>query len=164
MTGAKTPVVLDFLVPAGNDWALRLNTTTTTTRLWRNDSGSVFPFSTSSLSMTGHSYAADQTYYYYFYDWLFTPARVGWDVRLHDLSIDGALTVRACETATLGPDLDLLFPADVDVEGWCVHRARVAAERRGRCVCRPPRPIQPCYPTENQPPWRSSSYAPADPT
>lgn len=107
--GVKTPIVVDFFVPAGTEYSLGLGGSTTAT-LWRNSSGAVYPFSTSTVTVTGTS---SPTFYYYFFDWLFRPAWVGWNVHLHDLTLDTELRVVACVEARLGPDLEIVFPASI---------------------------------------------------
>jgi len=111
--GARTRIEIDLPVPAGSDYELDA-VGTTSNGLYRNNSGASYPYIGEFMAITD-STNSTAGYYYFFYDWLFTPARVGWDVHLHDLTVDSAMTVRACGTATLGPDMDLLFPADVDV-------------------------------------------------
>ena len=65
----KTFVPLGFQLPAGVGLRLMLNSVGTTTTLYRNTSGPVYPYTSPSgnVSITDNTFGAG--YYYYFYDW-----------------------------------------------------------------------------------------------
>jgi hypothetical protein len=65
----KTFVPLNFALPAGTGLRLMLNSVGSTTTLYRNTSGPVYPYTSPSgnVSITDNTFGAG--YYYYFYDW-----------------------------------------------------------------------------------------------
>ncbi|HOZ30582.1 MAG TPA: PKD domain-containing protein, partial [Bacteroidales bacterium] len=86
-------VSLDFDIPAGTDYQLKCGTATS--NLWRNNTGTSWPYDIGGVvSITGTN-AGDANYYYYFYNW-------------EIMTGDECVSARTPVTATINsiPDLD----------------------------------------------------------
>jgi len=95
-TGINT-VELGFDIPAGTDYQLKCGTNTP--NLWRNNSGTSWPYNIDDVvSITGTN-AGDTDYYYYFYNW-------------EIMTGDECISSRTSVTATIND-----IPADVVVTG-----------------------------------------------
>ncbi|MDD3740495.1 MAG: M14 family zinc carboxypeptidase, partial [Bacteroidales bacterium] len=91
-------VSLDFDIPAGTDYQLKCGTTTS--NLWRNNTGTSWPYDIGEVvSITGTN-AGDANYYYYFYNW---QIMIG----------DECVSARTPVTATINSIPDVDAPADV---------------------------------------------------
>jgi hypothetical protein len=100
VTGVQTcalPISLNFNIPQGTNYQLRCGTTTP--NLYRNNTGTTFPYTVPGVvSITGTN-ASDVNYYYYYYNWV--------------ISYDGGcVSSRTPVTATINT-----IPTDVTVTG-----------------------------------------------
>ncbi|MDO7876853.1 right-handed parallel beta-helix repeat-containing protein [Hymenobacter sp. ASUV-10] len=70
----KTYVPLNFNLVAGTGQQLEHVSTGSTASAYRNTSGAVYPFVSTSgnVSITGNTFSSGAAYYYYFYDWQLT--------------------------------------------------------------------------------------------
>ena len=64
--GNKETVMLNVAIAPGTDYRMRQGVDI---ELHRNSAGATYPYTSSSVSITGHSFTSGPTYYYFFYNW-----------------------------------------------------------------------------------------------
>ena len=67
LTAGKNTVTLDFSLPVGSGYLIKIKGTLVD--LYRNSAGGMFPYTTAVITLTGHTASGSPAYYYYFYNW-----------------------------------------------------------------------------------------------